>query len=72
MQHTPVQLRQMGAVYDLIARALPVEGRDYAVDFVFDDGKVASVSLRPYNELGRFWCDYCTRLLMNMSRRRAT
>jgi hypothetical protein len=59
----------MGAVYDLIARALPVEGRDYAVDFVFDSGRVATVSLRPYNELGRFWCDYCTKLLRSMSRK---
>ena len=64
-EYTPSQRRRMGAVYDTLARLLPTEGRDYDVSFSFDGKSESgvSVSFKPYTELGRIWCDYCTKVL---------
>lgn len=60
------QRYRMSAVYQMLAQALPTEGRDYAVKFAFPkgpNGETISVGFEPYTELGRIWCDYCKRVL---------
>ena len=60
---TSMQLYQVGQVYDLMARLLPTEGRDYSIKFSPDDGGGISVSFRSYTEIGRVWCEYCTKVM---------
>ena len=71
--YSPDQMRSIGAVYDILARLLPTEGRDYGVKFIFpedDDSSGVSVRLEPYNSLGKIWCDYCTEYLKKSSFRK--
>ena len=70
--YTPGQLLRVGAVYDFIARALPTEGRDYSIEFIFSDPanpSDISVKMVPHNKLGKIWCDYCTEAMSIASRR---
>jgi len=62
-EYTPAQLQRIGVVYDALARLLPTEGRDYNVVFSFDKKSPESISVafKPHTELGKLWCDYCTR-----------
>jgi len=56
---SPHQLYKISAVYDLIARLLPTEGRDYGVKFQFGDNDHVSVRFEPYSQFGKVWCEYC-------------
>lgn len=51
---TPVQRTKMAEVYTMIAKALPVEGRDYSVSFSFPspDGN-PRISLGGRTEIGK-------------------
>lgn len=73
VEYTPSQLRRVANVYDMLARLIPTEGRDYGVKFIFpdnDDNVGVSVKFEPYNSLGKLWCDYCTEYLRNSSFKR--
>lgn len=66
VKFTDAQLYKIGTVYNFIARLLPVEGRDYNVIFSFNDKNdpdSIGVSFKYYTELGKFWCDYCSKAL---------
>ena len=65
-EYSAGQRYRMAAVYQMLASALPTEGRDYAVQFSFPNGadsEMISVKFEPYNELGKMWCEYCKRVL---------
>lgn len=64
-ERTPAQIMRMTAVYDLLARALPTEGRDYSVKFNFgsDDNPSFFVSFEHHTPIGKIWCDYCKDIL---------
>ena len=66
--YTIGQRYRISAVYELLARALPTEGRDYAIKFSFPGGPSSdsvSVGFEAYTEIGRIWCDYCRKVLRN-------
>lgn len=52
--------RKTAIVYDKLAQLLPVEGRDWAIKFRFDDGcadpRITMVGITP---LGKMWVDHC-------------
>ena len=56
---TPFQLHQLAAVYDTIARLMPVEGRDYTVKIDFHEGRNPTVKMDGLTEFGRKWVEYC-------------
>lgn len=68
-EYTSAQLYRMGVVYDMMARLLPTEGRDYSVKFEFGEGGSMSVSFKAYTDIGRVWCDYCREALRSAGER---
>ena len=65
-EYSVAQRYRISAVYQILAQALPTEGRDYAVRFAFPNGpsgESVSVRFEPYTEIGRIWCDYCRKVL---------
>jgi hypothetical protein len=62
--YTPIQLYKLGVLYATLARMLPTEGRDYKVVARFEGpDDMMSLSMVPYTELGRLWCEYCEKEL---------
>ena len=55
---TPMQAVQVGAIYEALARLLPIQGRDYTVDITFEDGKPA-VQMAGLTPFGGEWARYC-------------
>lgn len=67
------QLYVIGTIYDLLARLLPVEGRDYNVIFEFgdkDNPDDVSISFKPHTDLGKMWCNYCSHVISHMREQR--
>lgn len=67
MEYTPEQLRRIAVVYEAIAQLLPIEGKDYKVEFNFYNDKDPSnlkVQFTPYTKIGKLWCDYCSSVLI--------
>lgn len=62
-QHPAIEAtrrRKTAFVYDKLAQLLPVEGRDWTVEFRFDDGGVdPHITMRGITDLGKMWVDYC-------------
>ena len=62
--YTAIQLYKLGALYSMLARMLPTEGRDYKVEARFEGpDDTMSLSMVPYTEIGRLWCEYCEKEL---------
>lgn len=65
---TREQLYTIGTVYDKLAKLLPLEGRDYTVEFSFPDGKAPSLKLTPLTKFGGVWVKYCQEQLAQTRR----
>lgn len=68
-KYTKSQMYKIGVVYDLLAQMLPTEGKDYSIKFSFDnksDPDDISFSFKAYTELGKIWCDYCSKAIGQM------
>lgn len=61
---TERQRYQIGMVYALLARLLPVEGRDYTVQFDFNraDGR-PNISMTGHTDIGKQWVEYCMKYM---------
>lgn len=66
-EYTPGQMYKLSAVYDFLARLIPVEGRDYSVNVRFGDGDSLSVSMEPHTPFGKVWCSYCMDMMRKSS-----
>ena len=66
-EYTPGQMYKLSAVYDFLARLIPVEGRDYSVKVRFGDGDSLSVSMEPHTPFGKVWCSYCMDMMRKSS-----
>lgn len=63
-KYTAIQLYKLGVLYATLARMLPTEGRDYKVEARFEgQDDTMSLSMVPYTEIGRLWCEYCEKEL---------
>lgn len=57
-EFTTVQKVKVGEIYCVMAEMLPVEGRDFVLDFEFKDNINPTVKFIPYTEIGKLWCEY--------------
>lgn len=57
-EFSSVQKVKIGEIYCVMAEMLPVEGRDFVLDFEFKDGVNPTIKFIPYTEIGVLWCDY--------------
>lgn len=66
---TQAQRQQVGAIYDILARALPVEGRDYTITFAFTGtAPQPHVNITPITDMGKDWIRYAIKELQQYAR----
>lgn len=58
-QLTPLQRMHVGAVYEALARLLPVEGVDYTVAIGFNESGSSTVGMTGLTEFGKTWAAHC-------------
>lgn len=56
---TPGQLGKIQAIYDELARLLPIQGRDYTIEFEFGPDDVVRPTLKGLNPMGVAWVQHC-------------
>ena len=60
MNWTDRQRQQVAATYTIMAQMLPVEGRDYTVQFDFKDERSQPlISMTGITPIGKIWVEYC-------------
>lgn len=73
LEYSPGQLMRIAAIYEFLAKAIPTEGRDYGIRFMFPDKNnpsAISVKFEHFTDLGKLWCDYCSELLVKQMGRK--